>query len=629
MARDIAKVLGHFNYKDGYMENSQYIITWAIGHLVQLAEPEDYDISLKKWSLDRLPFIPTTFKLRPANHAREQLKIIQKLLRRRDVVEVINACDAGREGELIFRYIYTYCRCRKPIKRLWLSETTAAAVKKAFKNLRSSQEYDFLAAAAQLRAQADWIIGMNGTRAFSAKHGPTLSVGRVQTPTLALVVAREDEIRNFVPQHYWELWADFLTPEGDLYRGKWFGGDRDRFDTQDEAERVKAKVLGKPGQVTSVDKEKVSEPPPLLYNLTDLQRDANRILGLTAERTLDIAQDLYERHKLLTYPRTESRHLTADLAATLNERLAALGTAPEYAKLADSIDASSLSESKRYVNDAKVTDHHAVIPTPVAPDLVSLDENERAVYDLVARRFLAAFYPAAEYQKTSVVTTVESETFVSSGRVEITAGWKKVYRDTGDQATDKLLPPLIEGQKVIVRDPAVIHKKTQPPPRYTEDTLLAAMEHAGRYVDDAQAKDLLKKAGGLGTPATRAAIIERLCQVQYLTRKGKTLVPTPKGELLLSLMPDEIKSPELTARWEEKLGRIERGKGSPREFLNGIIAMTENLMAHVRSQEPSPDLARFKKKFPKTNTNRTKHGGSGKKENPRVAPGLNIRTARS
>ncbi|HHW42607.1 MAG TPA: DNA topoisomerase III [Desulfotomaculum sp.] len=600
VARDIAGVLGRFTSRDGYLENGQYVVSWAFGHLLELAEPEDYDPALKKWDLAALPILPEQFKLNPIQKTRKQLNTLKKLLHSDDIDAVVNACDAGREGELIFRRIYLVAGCKKPVKRLWLSEATPSAIREAFKKLRDGRELDNLAAAARARAEADWIVGINATRAFSVafsvKHNTLLSVGRVQTPTLALVVAREREIRAFKPRPYWEIWATFRKDTGETYRGKWIREKTDRLLDKEEAAAV-ARAIGPTGKVTRVEQKEAREQPPTLFNLNDLQKEANKKYGLTARQALDAAQALYEKHKLLTYPRTDSRHLTEAIARdTLKERLAALAAAPEYAGL---VPGNPPAPGGRYVDDAKVTDHHAIIPTAVKPDLSALGKNERLVYDLVARRFLAIFHPDARYAVTGVTTVSNGETFISKGRVELDPGWKAVYgkhddREAGKDDEEQSLPPLIEGEAVAVQKAETPEKQTKPPARYTEATLLAAMENAGRMLEDKEMAETLKAAGGIGTPATRAAIIETLIKRGFIERQKKALVPTRKGETLVDLVPEELKSVELTARWEDGLRRIEEGLDDARLWLVGLKNFTWEVVQMAKEQEANDGVKQQK-----------------------------------
>ncbi|MCL4441699.1 MAG: DNA topoisomerase III, partial [Firmicutes bacterium] len=597
VAKDIALVLGKFESKDGYLENNEYLISWAFGHLVELADPSEYDPALTKWALETLPIIPDTFKLTGGSSAK-QLRALKKLLNSPEVNQVINACDAGREGELIFRRIYRYCNCRKPIKRLWLSETTPSAVKAAFAALRDGREYNNLAAAAEARSQADWLVGINGTRAFSVRHNTVLSVGRVQTPTLNLVVTREKEIQNFVSKPYWEVYAVFQA-NGGTYRGKWFTKDTTKFKDSQTAKTLADKVAREGvGKITTLMQKEAKEQPPFLFNLNDLQKEANRRYGYTAQQTLDTTQALYEKHKLLTYPRTDSRHLSTAMVSTLAGRLAALKNMPEYK---DFIPADIPHLDKRYVDDAKITDHHAIIPTDRNPAEVRMSDQEEKIYDLVVRRFLSIFYPEARYAVTEVITQAAGENFMSKGKVELAAGWKVLWRgkqeqkEDGDENEDQNLPPLSQGENVVVSKAETVEKQTKPPKRFTEATLLAAMESAGRFTEDNEMAEVLKEAGGIGTPATRAAIIERLIKVGYLVREKKSLVPTPKGMTLIDLVPEQLKSVEMTANWEEGLRRIEQGQENSAVWMKSVCEYTRHLVELARNQETAAGIAVEKK----------------------------------
>ncbi|HUW63222.1 MAG TPA: DNA topoisomerase 3 [Spirochaetia bacterium] len=599
VARDLAAVLGKFDKREGFFENGQYVVSWAFGHLVELAEPEDYDPVLKRWHIGSLPILPGHFQLNIIPSGKKQFGVLKSFLRSSAISNVINACDAGREGELIFRRICEAAGATKPFRRLWLSEATPVAVQEAFRKLRPGRELDNLAAAAEARSQADWLVGINSTRAFTCRHGQLLSVGRVQTPTLALVVQREREIRAFIPTPYWEIWATFRKDSGETYRGKWTKGNTDRITEQGEALALagrldRAPAMGGSGEVARVEQKETREQPPTLFNLNDLQKEANVRHGLTAKATLDAAQALYERHKLITYPRTDSRHLTHAIARdTLAGRVGALAAVPEYAGL---IPAKLPVPGKRHVDDAKVTDHHAIIPTAAKADLQGLAKNERLVYDLVARRFLAMFHPEARYAVTRVTTAVSGESFLSKGRVELDPGWKVVYgkpkKGKGDRVEDgeneeQNLPILVKGEKVSLVETQVPEKTTKPPARYTEATLLAAMENAGRFVEDTELAGTLKGAGGIGTAATRAAIIETLITRSYIQREKKTLVPTPKGEGLIDLVPESLKSVELTARWENGLLDIERGAAPADDWIEEIKKFTREVVHIAREQEPA------------------------------------------
>lgn len=596
VARDLAGVLGQFEKKDGYLENGQYVVTWAIGHLVGLADPEDYSPDFKKWVIGTLPILPDKFRLKANSKTIKQFKTIKDLAARSDIGTLVNACDAGREGESIFRNIYRLAGCKKPFTRLWLSETTPAAVIKAFNLLRPGSEYDRLGHAAEARSRADWLIGINATRAFTCRHSVNgaLSVGRVQTPTLALIVNREQEINNFVTTPYWELYAEFTKNTGETYIGKWFKYDTDRFNNPDVARTIQGKVQGQPGEVIDMEQKDISEPPPLLFNLNDLQKEANKKYGMAAAETLETAQALYETRKLLTYPRTDSRHMTIEMAGTITNRLNALAAVPEYNSFTEQAQKASL-HGKRYVDDSKVTDHTALIPTDKKPNINALTSAERKIYDLVVRRFLAIFFPPALYKQTRVVTRSAGETFLTTGRVEITPGWKQVYTPAEDEAEESKkdkdnesrttsVPELAKGDRTRVTKTEIQEKKTKPPKRYTEASLLATMEGAGRLLDDAGLKEAMK-GHGLGTPATRAAIIERLIFVGYLQRQKKMLLPTPKGITLINLVPEIIKSPEMTGRWEKTLADIEKGTANPGDFMTGITELTRKIVELARGQE--------------------------------------------
>lgn len=589
VARDLAGILGRFNSKDGYLENNEYVITWAIGHLVELAAPEDYNPQLKKWSFDTLPILPEKFKLKANPGTKKQFKVVKELLNRPDIGQLICATDAGREGELIFRYIYHLSGCKKPFVRLWLSETTPAAVKKGFANLRPGIEFDRLGYAAQARSQSDWLIGINATRSFTVKHNDLLSVGRVQTPTLALIVNREHEINNFVTEPYWELYAEFTKNNGETYTARWFKGEQNRFHDPHAARALQDKVDGQPAAVQKVEEKDITELPPLLFNLNDLQKEANKKYGLAAARTLELAQSLYETRKLFTYPRTDNRHITRELAKTIPGRLNALTSAVEYMPYTATAIAAG-TPGKRYVDDSKVSDHTALIPTEIKPVLDNLPTDERKIFDLVARRFLAIFFPPARYKKTIVTTEAAGETFLTVGRVELDKGWKTVFtfveNEPGEEEGTGVIPKLGQGESVQTTKTEIREKKTKPPKRYTEASLLAVMEGAGRLLDDKELKEAMK-GHGLGTPATRAAIIERLIKVGYIERQKKNLVPTSKGEALINLVPEIIKNPDFTGKWEKTLADIEAGAADPEEFMAGIKKLTTEIVELVRNQVAS------------------------------------------
>ncbi len=588
VARDLTDALpGTFENHESYYESEDTVITFAVGHLVELIAPEEYDERFKKWRMDDLPIIPDEFRLHARDKkAAKQLKVIHKLLQRDDVDKVVNACDAGREGELIFAYIYETSEVDKPVERLWINSLTKTAIKEGFEHLRPGEQLRQLEAAARSRSEADWLVGMNATRAATIRGrawvGGVVSLGRVQTPTLALLVKREREIQAFVPEPYWLVHAEF-DPR---YEGLWFEGDETRLKEAKRAEEIAAKVSGKDGTVESVDRKEQSERAPLLYDLTSLQRDANRRFGFSARRTLQAAQSLYEDKKAITYPRTSSRWLSGDLVPQLKPTAATLQPVGEYAAAARYVLGLQQLPLARVVNDSKVDDHHAIIPTDVEHDISRFSPDERRVFDLVARRFLAVFHPPARYARTTVVTLVEEERFRSRGKVTLEAGWRGVYgllsdADAQQQRQDEEgenesaeLPPLEQGQTVKCASAEVEAKETKPPPRYSEATLLSAMETAGKLIDDEELREAMKESG-LGTPATRAETIETLIRREYIERAGKDLTPTPKGLQVITMLEEHpLTSPELTGNWEKRLTDIEHGSDDRGKFIKDIEDFT-------------------------------------------------------
>jgi DNA topoisomerase III len=594
VARDLADALpGTFENNDSYLESEDTVITFAVGHLVELTEPEDYDERFKKWRMADLPIVPEEFRLRPRDKkAEKQLKVIHKLLKREDVDRVVNACDAGREGELIFAYIYETSGVDKPVERLWISSMTKSAIKEGFERLRPGEQLRQLEAAARSRSEADWLVGMNATRAATIRGrawvGGVVSLGRVQTPTLALLVKREREIQAFVPEPYWLVHAEF-DPR---YQGLWFEGDETRLKEAKRAEGIAAKVSGKDGIVESVERKEQSERAPLLYDLTSLQRDANRRFGFSARRTLQAAQSLYEDKKAITYPRTSSRWLSGDLVPQLKPTAATLQPIGEYAAAARYVLALQQLPLARVVDDKKVDDHHAIIPTDVEHDVSRFSPDERRVFDLIARRFLAVFHPPARYARTTVVTLVEEERFRSRGKVTLEAGWRGVYgllseseqqarQDEEGENESAELPPLQQGQRVKCASAEVEAKETKPPPRYSEATLLSAMETAGKLVDDEELREAMKDSG-LGTPATRAETIETLIRREYIERGGKDLMPTPKGLQVITMLEEHpLTSPELTGNWEKRLTDIEHGSGERGAFIKDIADFTRSTVEKI------------------------------------------------
>lgn len=582
VARDIARVLNCGQKGKGFMEGPNYVVTWALGHLVTLAEPDDYDKNLKQWRMEDLPMLPEKMKLKVIRQTSHQYQVVRGLMQRSDIKDLIIATDAGREGELVARWIMDMARWKKPFKRLWISSQTDNAVREGFARLQPGSAYNNLYDAAVCRAEADWLIGLNVTRTLTCKFNAQLNAGRVQTPTLAMIVNREKEIQNFRPVDYWTIRADFSD-----YYGDWRGPNGGRIYEQAKAEEILARIKGQEGTIKEVKTEAKKEQPPLAYDLTELQRDANRRYGWSAQKTLAVLQDLYERYKLVTYPRTDSRYITSDIVPTLPIRLKAMAAGP-YQAMAKSLLQKPLQPGKRLVNDSKVSDHHAIIPTEQPLNLRVLDEDEKRLYDLVARRFLAVLYPPFCYDQTTIVTLVKGETFYSRGKVITDQGWRAVQMSPADKEEDdeekvpeQTLGRHQQGEKVPVKSCKSNKQKTKPPARYTEATLLSAMENCGQLVEDKELRESIK-GSGLGTPATRAEIIEKLIRTSYIERQGKQLIPTSKGMQLLDLVPSELRSPELTAQWEQRLADIARGKAKKSDFMSDIRKDTSQLVYSIR-----------------------------------------------
>ena len=591
VGRDLTRVLpGSFSKHEGFLESDSHIVTWAVGHLVQLAEPEVYDDRFKKWRMADLPIVPDAFRLEVRDErSRKQLSVIQKLLKNPEVDTVVNACDAGREGELIFAWLYEKAGADKPVKRLWLQSMTTAAIKRAFEDLRPAGELAKLEQAARSRSEADWIVGMNATRAATIRlrssFDGAVSLGRVQTPTLAILARREEEIRAFKPEPYWLVDATFLPQDGEpgrRYVGRFHAGSKPRLATAEEAEAIVAAVTGKSGEITRLERSTKKERAPLLYDLTSLQREANTRFGFSARRTLAAAQRLYEEHKALTYPRTNSRFLPSDMVADIKPTAEMVGRQAAYARAASYVTGLDLLPLGRVVNDAKVTDHHAIIPTRSEHVVEKMSDDDKRIFDLVGRRFLAVFHPEAVFENTRLDTTVETHVFRTSGRVLLEPGWRGVYgegfeepRATGaddEDAHEQQLPKLAQGEQVDTREIASERKETKPPRRYSDASLLAAMETAGKLVDDDELREAMKDSG-IGTPATRAAIIERLIDVGYIERDGRALVCTEKGLNVVRLLDGHpLTSPGLTGDWEHRLARIEHGEESREGFMGDIAA---------------------------------------------------------
>ena len=612
VAADIARALGGFTKHDDYFESEEYVLSSAVGHLLELACPEEFEVKSGKWSFAHLPVIPPHFALKPIEKTESRLKVLNKLIKRKDVDGLVNACDAGREGELIFNYIAQAAKSGKPVQRLWLQSMTQGAIRDGFARLRPGREMEGLGDAAVCRSESDWLVGINGTRAMTAFNSKTggfhlTTVGRVQTPTLAIVVEREKKIREFKPRDYWEVEAEFSARAGS-YKGKWFdegfkGKNDDEHARADRlweiarAEAIRAATQGKPGEVSEESKPETRMSPGL-FDLTTLQREANARFGFSAKTTLSLAQALYEKHKVLTYPRTDSRCLPEDYLPTVKETLTILTgegagkghdevLLSRYSPFAHQILARNwVLPNKRIFNNAKISDHFAIIPTPQAPK--SLNEMEQKLYDFVVRRFLSVFFPAAEFLVTTRITRVEGHPFKTEGKVLVNPGWLAVHGKEGQEGDEGNLVAVEAKEKVKTDEVTVKANATKPPPRYSEATLLSAMEGAGKMVDDEELKAAM--AGrGLGTPATRAQIIENLLGEQYMHREGRELIPTAKAFSLMTLLTGlgikELTQPELTGDWEWKLGRIEKGEFTREEFMREIAEMTRHMVERAKQYE--------------------------------------------
>ncbi|MBV9673488.1 MAG: DNA topoisomerase 3, partial [Verrucomicrobia bacterium] len=583
-------------------ENEDYVVSSAIGHLVELCLPNELDKKRGKWSFQNLPIIPQQFQLKPISKSEDRFRLLKRLMKRSDVDIIINACDAGREGELIFRYLVQLAEIRKPMKRLWLQSMTDSAIKTAFQRLRSDEELQPLAEAAVCRSESDWLVGINATRAmtaFNSKVGgfQLTPVGRVQTPTLAILVEREQKIRSFEPKDYWEVFADFDVQNGS-FRGKWFdekaesrrsgNGEEERHPEriwdESQAELIQQKTLGKEGEI-SEEKKPTSQTPPLLYDLTSLQREANSRFGFSARRTLQIAQQLYERHKVITYPRTDSRYLPEDYLPAVTQVLNSLSDSTLKPHAQKVVRNSWVRPTKRIFDNAKVTDHNAIIPTGQAPR--NLDESQQKIFDMLARRFVAVFHPPAHFEVTTRMTRVGEEAFKTEGKVIKDPGWLAVYgRQPGSDDENDILAEIVPGERAQTRYVEIKPGKTKPPARYTEATLLTAMESAGKLVDDEDLREAMS-AKGLGTPATRAQIIEGLILDGYLARQGKELIATSKGISLVTLLRgigiDLLSSPELTGEWEYQLKLMEQGSLERPTFMSKIKDLTREIVEKAKS----------------------------------------------
>ena len=585
VGRDIARVLHCTKKGNGFLEGDRYIVTWALGHLVTLADPEKYGKEYQEWRLDMLPIMPEHLELVVIRQTMKQFHAVKSQLRRPDVEAIVIATDAGREGELVARWILEMVKPRKPLKRLWISSVTDKAIREGFAQLRDGCEYENLYHSATARAASDWYVGINATRALTAKFNAQLSCGRVQTPTLAMIAAREEEIAAFVPKPYYGL---TILAGGVLFT--WQNKKDHSYRSMDCAavERIERVLAGQPLAIKRIEKKMKQTEAPLLYDLTSLQSEANRLFGYSAKETLSIMQRLYETHKILTYPRTDSRYLTADIVPTLKERLDACGVG-EYTKLAF-VAAKNIRSSKHFVDDAKVSDHHAIIPTEQFVDLAALSERERRIYDLVVRRFLAVLYPPYVYEQVTLQAEAAGEDFAARGRSVKELGWQAVYHTVEDEENDlaeQMLPVLQEGEHLPVERVRRTEGKTKPPARFTEGTLLAAMENPLRFMAGASKalKETIGRTGGLGTVATRADIIEKLFATFLLEKKGKDIYTTAKGRQLLTLVPSDLRTPVLTARWEQNLTEIASGTLQETAFLQDIKQYTKTIVQDIKASE--------------------------------------------
>ena len=581
VARDIARVLGCKGKGDGCINGDKYVVTWALGHLVTLADPDAYDDKYKAWRLEDLPMLPDKMKLVTIKQTSKQYRIVSALMKRPDIDKLVIATDAGREGELVARWIMMKAHCKLPAYRLWISSQTDKAIKEGFQNLKSAKEYDNLYHSAQARAEADWLVGLNTTRALTCKYNASLSAGRVQTPTLAMIVQREEEIQAFVPKAYYGLKGDFGAFKGTYRDSK----GNTRFSDKAFAESLYKSLQGRNYSVTKLEKATKKQNPPAAYDLTELQRDANKKYGYSAKQTLSLMQSLYEYHKVLTYPRTDSRYITDDIVATIPERLRAMAIGPYQASAMKL--ARGKIETKFIVNNAKVSDHHAIIPTEQSPNFQKLSYEERNIYDLVVRRFMAVLSEPFEYDEVKIEIAADKGSFYAKGKTPLKQGWKEFYgnldEDDEDDSDDKAqsLPPLKQGQALTLKGIKITEGKTKPPARYTEATLLSAMENPSKQITDKTLKAVIETTSGLGTPATRADIIEKLFDNFSIERVGKEIHPTAKGKQLIRIVPEDLKSATLTAKWEQQLQNISKGKQSMKSFIDEMRDYSTSLVSKV------------------------------------------------
>lgn len=589
VGRDLARVLRCQKQGNGYFEGDKYVVTWALGHLVTLADPEAYDDKYKTWRIEDLPMLPEKLKLVVIKQSSKQFQVVKEQLHRKDITEIVVATDAGREGELVARWIIEKANSNKPLKRLWISSVTDKAIQQGFSNLRPGKEYDNLYYSAVARSEADWYVGLNATRALTCKFNAQLSCGRVQTPTLAMIAQREEEIQNFKPRKYYGISA-----VADKLQLTWQDNktnDTRSFD-KGKCEAIIAALKRQSATITAVDKAYKKRFSPQLYDLTELQRDANKFFGYSAKETLSIMQKLYETHKVLTYPRTDSRYISTDLVDTLKDRVHACSVGP-YTKLAFKIGKGPIKANAAFVDNNKVSDHHAIIPTEQTVILTALSEKERKIYDLVIKRFLAVLYPPFEYEQTTIKADIGGHTFVARGKTVIAMGWKEIYQsdfedeDTKEEIKEQLLPLLNKGDKLPIAVFTLNTGETKPPAPFNEGTLLSAMENPAKYLNkaDESLKRTLGETGGLGTVATRADIIEKLFQSFLIEKKGKDIAITAKGRQLLELVPDDLRSPALTAEWEQRLSAIAKGQLRKNDFLAEIKKYTKSAVEEIKNSQ--------------------------------------------
>ncbi|AQQ54354.1 DNA topoisomerase III [Planococcus lenghuensis] len=581
VARDIARVLGANQKGNGFLEGKNHIVTWALGHLVTQAQPEQYDASLKEWKMETLPIIPDPFKLVPIKQSMKQYNAVKAQLHRGDVKDVIIATDAGREGELVARWILEKTKTKKPIRRLWISSVTDKAIKEGFNNLKDGRKYDNLYEAAVARSEADWVVGINATRALTVKHNAQLSTGRVQTPTLAMVADREEEIKNFKPKPYWGMQA--ITPEAVF---TWTDGNNTQSFNKEKIDALFRKLDAvTEGTITEIKTVPKKQPAPPLFDLTELQKEAYKRYGWSAKETLNTLQNLYERHKAVTYPRTDSKHLSSDMQDTLKDRVKAAGTGPNRAAV-NMILKGKVNPQKGVIDDARVSDHHAIIPTEEAPPLYDMSDREKTLYDLIATRFLAVFLPPHEYDQTTVKLTAGGETFQAKGKTIRQAGWKRAA-DADAEENESTLPPFQEGGKLTIKAVTLTDGKTKPPPYFNEGTLLGAMENPSSFMSG-ESKELIRAlgdTGGLGTVATRADVIDKLFNTFLIEKRGNDLHVTSKGRQLLDLVPEDLKSPKLTAEWEQKLTKIAKGELKKDVFMGEMISFAKHAVSEIKSSD--------------------------------------------